>query len=67
MGNPIQFDFTVLFATMIPMIFSLIFFLFVVYLMVSAVRFFKRKEVTDKELLQKLDELIKLQTQQSHK
>ena len=66
-GNPIQFDFTVLFAVFIPMLLSLIFFVFVVYLMVRAMRFFKRKEVIDKELVQKLDELIKLQTQQADK
>ena len=61
-GNPIQFDYTVL-ATL----FSLVFVLSIFYLMVSAIRFFKHKEATDKELLQKLDELIKLQTQQSDK
>jgi len=62
-GNPIQFGYTVLLSQLI----YLIFILFVVYLMVSAIRFFKHKEATDKELLQKLDELIKLQTQQSDK
>jgi len=55
-GNPIQIDYTV-FATL----FSLLFVLFIIYSMVSAMRFFKRKRATDKELLQKLDELIKLQ------
>jgi|GEM_PF-2014432 len=64
-GNPIQFDYTVLFTLLFPVLFSLIFFILVVYLMVSAIRFFKRKEVNDRELLQKLDELIKLQSQQS--
>lgn len=62
MGNPIQFDYTV-FATF----FSLILLILVVYLMVSAILFFKCKKATDKALLQKLDELIKLQTQQSDK
>lgn len=66
-GNPIQFDYTVIFALFLPMLFSLIFFLFVVYLMVSVIRFFKRKEASDKVLIQKLDELIKLQSQQSEK
>ncbi|MCO1602265.1 hypothetical protein [Desulfosporosinus nitroreducens] len=59
-GNPIQFDFTIL-AT----IFSLLLPLLFIYLIVSAIRFFKRKEATDKELVQKLDQLIKLQTQQT--
>ena len=55
-GNPIQFDYTVL-ATL----FSLVFVLSIFYLMVCAIRFFKSKRATDKELLQKIDELIKLQ------
>ncbi len=61
-GNPIQFDFTII-ATLL----SLFFFLFVLYIIVIAIRYFKRKEATEKELLHKLDELIKLQTQQSNK
>ncbi len=59
-GNPIQFDFTIL-ATLFFLLLPLLF----IYLIVSVVRFIKRKEATDKELLQKLDELIKLQTQQT--
>ncbi|TGE39001.1 hypothetical protein E4K67_05905 [Desulfosporosinus fructosivorans] len=66
-GNPIQFDYTVILTLLFPMLFFFIFFVFVIYLMVSAIRFFKRKEVIDKALLQKLDELIKLQTHQSKK
>jgi len=66
-GNPIQFDYTILLTAMLPMLFFLVFFLFAVYLMVNAIRFFNRKIALDKELLQKLDELIKLQTQQSNK
>lgn len=63
MGNPIQFQYTALLSQLIYLIFILL----VVYVMVSAIRFLKHKEATDKELLQKLDELIKLQTQQSVK
>ncbi|MCB8817424.1 hypothetical protein [Desulfosporosinus shakirovi] len=59
-GNPIQFDFTIL-ATVFSLLLPLLF----IYFMVSAIRFFKQKEATDKELLQKLDELIKLHTQQT--
>ena len=66
-GNPIQFDYTILLTAMLPMLFFFVFFLFAVYLMVNAIRFFNRKLALDKELLQKLDELIKLQTQQSNK
>jgi hypothetical protein len=66
-GNPIQFDYTVLFTLLFPIILALIFFVFFVYLMVSAIRFFNRKIALDKELLGKLDELIKLQTQQNNK
>ncbi|TGE39397.1 hypothetical protein E4K67_05005 [Desulfosporosinus fructosivorans] len=54
------FDYTVL-ATL----FSLVLVLLIVYFIVSAIRFFKRKSTTDEKLLQKLDELIKLQSQQS--
>lgn len=64
-GNPITFDSSVLITAMAPLLFELIFFIFVVYLMVSALRYIKHKAETDKEILQKLDELIKLQTQQS--
>jgi len=49
------------------MLFTLIFFVFVVYLMVGAIRYFNRKIAFDKELLLKLDEIIKLQTQQYDK
>ena len=66
-GNPIQFDYTVLLTLLFPMLFTLIFFVFVVYLMVSAIRYFNRKTSFDKELLHKLDEIIKLQTQQYDK
>jgi len=58
LGNPIQFDYTIL-ATL----FSLIFFIIPVHLMISAISFLKRKEAVEKEILQKLDELIELQTQ----
>ena len=65
--NPIQFDYTVLLTLFLPMLFSIIFFIFAVYVMISALRFFKRKAVNDQELLHKLDEIIKLQTKQSDK
>lgn len=64
-GNPIQFDFSVLFTAMIPMLFSLIFFVFIIYFMINALHFFKHKEKTDHELLQKLDTLIKLQAREA--
>ncbi|SDH25000.1 hypothetical protein [Desulfosporosinus hippei] len=64
-GNPIQFDYSVLLSVMFPMLFYLFFFIFTIYLMVSALRFFKHKERADNELLEKLDMLIKIQTQQS--
>ena len=35
----------------------------VIYLMVSTIKFFKNKTRNDKELLQKLDELIKIKSQ----
>lgn len=55
MGNPIQFDY----SSIIPiLVLSLGLFAFVAY---SVIRFLKRKDMNEKELLQKMDELIKLQ------
>lgn len=34
-----------------------------IYLMISTIQFFKRKTQNDEELLRKLDELIKMQSQ----
>ncbi|MDR3601950.1 MAG: hypothetical protein P4L49_15925 [Desulfosporosinus sp.] len=64
-GNPIAFDYNVL--AMLPMLFFFIFFLLALYLMVKTIRFYNQKLALDKELLQKFDELIKVQTQQSTK
>lgn len=61
-GNPIQFDYTAL----LFIVFPLGFFALVAYLIVSIIRYLKRKDENDKELIQKMDELIKLQ-QQSNK
>jgi hypothetical protein len=63
-GNPIQLDYTFLFTLFFPIVVSLIFSIFAVYLMVSALRHFKHQAAFDQALLLKLDELIKLQTQQ---
>ena len=35
----------------------------VVYLMISAIRFFKHKTQNDREIIQKLDEIIRLHSQ----
>jgi len=53
-GNPIQIDYTVLYSLILP----IGFFAFATY---SVIRFLKRKAMNDKELLQKMDELIRLQ------
>lgn len=54
-------------------IFSIFYFLFFLglivltfYLMISAILFFKRKTLNDRELLNKLDKLIELQTKQNN-
>lgn len=60
-GNPIQFDYTAI----ILAIFPLGFFALVAYLMVRFLRYLKRRDENEKELIQKMDELIRLQ-QQSH-
>lgn len=61
-GNPIQFDYSLL----LSLVFPLGFFAIVVYFMLSIIQFLKRKAITDKQLIEKMDELIKLQ-QQSNK
>nr|WP_088189715.1 hypothetical protein [Desulfosporosinus sp. FKA] len=68
-GNPITFDYTLVLHLHLLLSLGLFAFVvaFVVYFMVSTLRFFKRKTQNDKELLVKLDELIKLQTHQSEK
>jgi len=53
---------TVLFG---PIIFLLGCLGLLIYFAVSAIQFFKRKEINDIELLGKIDELIKWHTQQS--
>jgi len=55
MGNPIQFDYSLI----IPiLVISLGIFVLVAY---SVIQFLKRKAMNDKELLQKMEELIKTQ------
>lgn len=61
-GNPIQFDYTALSLVIFP----LGFFALAAYLIVRFLRYLKLKEENEKELIQKMDELIKLQ-QQSNK
>lgn len=63
-GNPIEFGFGwfgvwALFTMLVYI--GLI--VLVIYLMVSTIKFFKNKTRNDKELLQKLDELIKIKSQ----
>ncbi|WP_407311734.1 hypothetical protein [Desulfosporosinus sp. SB140] len=61
-GNPIQFDYTALFLVIFPLGFIAL----TAYLIVRFLRYLRRKEENEKELIQKMDELIKLQ-QQSNK
>ena len=58
MGNPIQFDYSLI----IPfLVFSLGICVLVAYAILRGRRYLQRKAMNDKELLQKMDELIKLQ------
>jgi hypothetical protein len=61
-GNPIQFDCTALFLAIFP----LGFFALAAYIIVRFLRYLRHKEENEKKLIQKMDELIKLQ-QQSNK
>ena len=58
-GNPIQFDYTTLFFVIFP----IAFFAFITYLIINVVRYLKHKGENDKEMLQKMDELIELHRQ----
>ncbi len=58
-GNPIQFDYSTLFI----IIFPIAFFALITYLIINAVRYLKHKGENDKEMIQKMDELIKLHRQ----
>ncbi|OLN28905.1 hypothetical protein DSOL_3848 [Desulfosporosinus metallidurans] len=62
-GSSMIYDFSLVF----PMIFYIGCFAFLAYFMVNAIRFLKRKDLHDKELLQKMDELIKCHNQLSDK
>jgi len=55
MGNPIQVDYSLI---ILILVFSLGIFSLIAY---SVIRFLKRKAMNDKELLQKMEDLIKLQ------
>ena len=61
MGNPIMFDYSVIFTIIAFAIIPLGIFALAAYLIVSITRFLKHKATYDKELLLKMDELIKLQ------
>jgi len=58
-GNPVQFDYTELFLAIFP----LGFFALAYYVIVRFLRYLRRKEENEKVLIQKMDELIKLQRQ----
>lgn len=66
-GNPIIFDYTLILHLLLNLGLFAFVIAFIVYFMVSTLRFFRRKTQNDKELLHKLDEIIELQTQQSEK
>jgi len=58
MGDPIQFDYSLI----IPfLVFSVGFLMLVAYVIVRSMRHVKRRTKNDEELLLKMDELIELQ------
>ncbi len=65
MGNPIAFDFTYIFLFIFYLIIVEGGIILTVYFIINAVRYFKHKIKHDKELLNKLDELIRIQTKQN--
>jgi len=60
-GNPIQFDYSLIVMVIFPLLISVILLVFVAYFMVSTLRYFKRQAMFNKEMLQKLDILLKSQ------
>ena len=64
MGNPIEssFGWFGVWASFTMLVYIGLIVL-VIYLMVSTIKFFKNKTHNDQELLQKLDELIRLKSQ----
>jgi CHASE3 domain sensor protein len=63
--NPIRIDYLGIF-TIFYFLFILGLIVLAVYLMISTIRFFKRKTQNDRELLNKLDKLIELQVKQEN-
>ena len=61
-GNPITFDWFGVWASFTMLIYIGLIVL-AIYLMVSTIKFFKHKAQNDKEILQKLDELIRIKSQ----
>lgn len=61
-GNGIAFDWFGVWVSFITLVYIGLVVL-AIYLMVSTIRFFKHKTQNDKELLQKLDELIRIKSQ----
>lgn len=62
-GNGIAFDWGLGMFGLFTMLVYISLVVLTIYLMVSTIRFFKHKTQNDKELLQKLDELIRIKSQ----
>lgn len=61
-GNPIAFGWFGVWASFTMLVYIGLIVL-AVYLMVSTIKFFKHKTQNDRELLQRLDELIRIKSQ----
>ena len=61
-GNPIAFDWFGVWVSFTMLVYIGLIVL-AIYLMVSTIKFFKHKAQNDKEILQKLDELIRIKSQ----
>jgi len=67
MNNPISVDYSFMFIYILYLIIILGIIGLAVYFVICTIRFFKQKTRNDSELLNKLDELIRLQMKQFDK
>lgn len=59
-GNPIAFDFTVIIATLIPLIIFLIVITLVIYFLVSVQNFMKKKIMLDEQRIEQTNRFLEL-------
>ena len=59
-GNPIAFDFSIIIATIIPLIIYLCVIVFVIFFMMSVRNFMKKKIMLDEQRIEQTDRFLEL-------